>query len=65
MAKIETTAVAEFEAQCNECGDTLTVTVEVKRWETVVLVEPCRTCLRHAKQEGYDEGLEEGQEGEG
>lgn len=49
----------DFEAECNECGATLTIQ-DVPKSLGRVTVLPCRDCLDKADESGHDRGYEKG-----
>lgn len=55
-----------FEVFCGECGAGLcnqTTTRKSRgRGEDQVVVAPCEKCIRDAREEGYEKGLQDGTE---
>lgn len=52
-----------IECECHECGDTLDAEASVGRDGTITLdVQPCKTCIDKAKDEGITEGTRDGYE---
>lgn len=56
MASLE----VEFETRCGKCGVTLDVTVTQKNGSTVLLIDPCSSCVRDARDDGEADGYERG-----
>ena len=46
----------EFSVYCDKCGDRLWFGTTVKGLD--VYVEPCKNCLRQARDEGFEKGME-------
>lgn len=44
---------------CDKCGGEMNdkIKVEVVDGETVISIEPCASCLRNERNEGYNDGI--------
>ena len=47
----------EISIECQRCGADLATDV----YGTLIQVEPCSACLAEERQDGYDEGLSDGE----
>lgn len=54
----------DLDVRCSECGDTLAAEVAYSyQFKVRILVKPCSRCLEKANEEGFDQGLREGESG--
>jgi hypothetical protein len=55
----------DFDVYCSSCGTNLSADVNItggRSGDVMVNVEPCPSCLKDSKQEGFDEGYEKKEE---
>ncbi len=52
--------MADFEVECEKCSSELTASLNAIGRRVVLCVEPCEKCMEAEREDGRDEGYEDG-----
>jgi hypothetical protein len=48
----------ELSIECEQCGGDLSATIR----ETIIIVNPCKSCMESSVEDGFNRGVEKGKE---